>query len=255
VDRTARGTVLTDFGQLFLGHATAALERLDLAVEEVRALARHGVVTLRIGTFPTAGAWVLPRAVAHMQRQTGVRVELLEAEPPTLLSRLGSRELHAALAYFAPGKPPILPDALVSTRLFDDRFLVVLPDSHPAAGLDPVPLEMLADDGWILSHQPDEPSDNALIEAAATVGFVPRPVLRTDDYDVMFGFVAAGVGVALVPDMAIVPRDGVTIRQIGGSQLSRSVQFVTFRKGSPPAVQVLLDSLRAEARDRRSTGT
>ncbi|HVQ18107.1 MAG TPA: LysR family transcriptional regulator, partial [Actinomycetes bacterium] len=132
VERTSRGTVLTDLGQLFLDHADVAVDRLELAVAEVRALARHGVATLRIGTFPTAGAWVLPRAVASMQRQTGVRVELLEAEPPTLLARLAAGELHAALVYFATEEPRVLAPELVSVPLFDDRFLVVLPESHPA---------------------------------------------------------------------------------------------------------------------------
>jgi molybdate transport repressor ModE-like protein len=246
VERTARGTTLTDLGQLFLDHAEVALDRLDLAVTEVAALAKHGVVTLRIGTFPTAGAWVLPRAVAAMQRQTGVRVELLEAEPPTLLARLESRQLHAALAYFAPDQPPVLSDELTAVTLFDDPFLVVLPETHPAAALDPVPLSVLAEDGWIMSHQADEPSDTALIGAAAAVGFIPRPVLRTDDYDVMFGFVAAGVGVALAPEMALVPREGVVVRALGAPLVSRSITFVTFRTGSPPAVAVLLEALRAE---------
>lgn len=104
-----------------------------------------------------------------------------------------------------------------------------------------------------MSHQFDEPSDRALIEAAALVGFVPRPVLRTDDYDVMFGFVAAAVGVALVPEMALVPRDGVVVRRLGGPLVSRSVQFLTFRQGAAPAVAVLLEALRAEARQRRSS--
>ena len=253
VDRSSRGTRLTDLGRLFLDHAEVALDRLDLAVTEVSALAKHGVVTLRIGTFPTAGAWLLPRAVAKTQEQTGVRVELVEAEPPALLARLESRELHAALAYFAPDQPTVLADELVAQHLFDDAFLVVLPESHPAAGVDPVPLGVLAEDGWIMSRQLDEPSDQALIEAARLVGFAPHPVLRTDDYDVIFGFVAAGVGVALVPEMALVPREGVVVRRLGGPIVSRSVQFVTFRREAAPAVAVLLDALRSEARQRQGT--
>jgi len=252
VDRGHRGTTLTDLGQLFLEHVEVAVDRLDLAVAEVNGLARHGVVTLRIGTFPTAGAWILPRAVATTQRETGVRVELVEAEPPILLQRLASHELHVALVYFAPNASPGLPEGLRAARLFDDPFLVVLPEAHPAAALDPVPLGVLADDGWIMSRQVDEPSDLALIDAAEAVGFLPRPVLRTDDYDVMFGFVAAGIGVALAPEMALVPRDGVVVRRLGGPQVSRSVQFVTVDRGVPPAAGVLRAALDAEAAARAS---
>jgi DNA-binding transcriptional LysR family regulator len=250
VDRSARGSTLTDLGLVFLDHVEAVLDRLASAESEVKALARHGVATLRIGTFPTAGAHVLPNAMASVQRGTGVRFELVEAEPPTLLARLAGRELHAALIYDHPEHPMHLVDELLVTTLFDDPFLVVLPSDHPTARHASVPLASLADDGWILSHDLSEPGDQALRAACAAEGFVPRPVLRTDDYDVIFGFVAAGVGIALVPQMALVERPGVVVRPLVDVQFARSVRFATHREGAPPAVGPLLRALRQEARRR-----
>ena len=250
VDRSARGSTLTDLGLVFLDHVEAVLDRLASAESEVKALARHGVATLRIGTFPTAGAHVLPSAMASVQRGTGVRFELVEAEPPTLLARLAGRELHAALIYDHPEHPMHLVDELLVTTLFDDPFLVVLPADHPMARHASVPLASLADDGWILSHDLSEPGDQALRAACAAEGFVPRPVLRTDDYDVIFGFVAAGVGIALVPQMALVERTGVVVRPLVDVQFARSVRFATHREGAPPAVGPLLRALRQEARRR-----
>ena len=250
VDRSARGSTLTDLGLVFLDHVEAVLDRLASAESEVKALARHGVATLRIGTFPTAGAHVLPSAMASVQRGTGVRFELVEAEPPTLLARLAGRELHAALIYDHPEHPMHLVDELLVTTLFDDPFLVVLPADHPMARHASVPLASLADDGWILSHDLSEPGDQALRAACAAEGFVPRPVLRTDDYDVIFGFVAAGVGIALVPQMALVERPGVVVRPLVDVQFARSVRFATHREGAPPAVGPLLRALRQEARRR-----
>jgi len=250
VDRSARGSTLTDLGLVFLDHVEAVLDRLASAESEVKALARHGVATLRIGTFPTAGAHVLPSAMASVQRGTGVRFELVEAEPPTLLARLAGRELHAALIYDHPEHPMHLVDELLVTTLFDDPFLVVLPSDHPMARHASVPLASLADDGWILSHDLSEPGDQALRAACAAEGFVPRPVLRTDDYDVIFGFVAAGVGIALVPQMALVERPGVVVRPLVDVQFARSVRFATHREGAPPAVGPLLRALRQEARRR-----
>ena len=250
VDRSARGSTLTDLGLVFLDHVEAVLDRLAPAESEVKALARHGVATLRIGTFPTAGAHVLPNAMASVQRGTGVRFELVEAEPPTLLARLAGRELHAALIYDHPEHPMHLVDELLVTTLFDDPFLVVLPSDHPTARHASVPLASLADDGWILSHDLSEPGDQALRAACAAEGFVPRPVLRTDDYDVIFGFVAAGVGIALVPQMALVERPGVVVRPLVDVQFARSVRFATHREGAPPAVGPLLRALRQEARRR-----
>lgn len=248
VARTTRGATLTDLGELFLGHSEAVLDRLGSAEAEVKALARYGVATLRIGTFPTAGAHVLPRAVAALQVRTAVRVELHEAEPPELLARLAARELHCALIYDDPDSPVHLVEDLEVVTLFDDPFRVVLPESHPLAERRAVSLPALADEGWILSRDPDEPGDAAMRAACAVEGFAPRPVLRTDDYDVMFGFVAAGVGVALVPRMALVERDGVVVRPLAGPQLRRSVRFVSFGAASPPAVAVLLAALRSGRR-------
>ena len=253
VDRTPRGTQLTDLGLLFLDHAEAVLDRLGSAEQEVRALARHGVATLRVGTFPTAGAHVLPRALAAVQQGTGVRVELLEAEPPTLLARLASRELHCALIYDDPTHPVhLVEDQLVAVTLFEDPFLLVLPAEHPAAASARVDLAGLTDAGWILSRDVNEPGDQALRAQCAARGFTPRSVLRTDDYDVMFGFVAAGVGLALVPRMALVPREGIVVRPLADVDLARSVRFVTHREGAPPAVGPLLSALRREVRGRRS---
>ena len=105
VNRTTRGATLTDLGQLFLSHAEAVLDRLGSAEAEVKALARHGVATLRIGTFPTAGAHVLPRAVAALEVRTGVRVELHEAEPPEP-DRPAARARAALRAHLRrPGRP------------------------------------------------------------------------------------------------------------------------------------------------------
>lgn len=245
VSRTPRGAALTDLGQLFLGHAEAVLDRLGSAEAEVKALARHGVATLRIGTFPTAGAHVLPRAVAALEVRTGVRVELHEAEPPELIDRLLGHELHCALIYDDPDNPVHALEGVEVTALFDDPFRVVLPASHRLAGRRQVAIADLAEDGWMMSRDPEEPGDTALRTACSAEGFAPRPVLRTDDYDVMFGFVAAGVGVALVPQMALVEREGVVVRPLAGTQLRRSIRFAWFGDGSPPAAAHLHAALRA----------
>lgn len=252
VDRTPRGAVLTDLGRLFLGHAEAVLDRLASAESEVRAYARSGVVTLRLGTFPTAGAWLLPRAVAQVQRDTGVRVELLEAETPELLDALRARALHASLVYREPGQDLGLDEGVRYVHLMDDPFELVLPAGHRCARLAAVPIAELADDGWILSRQSDEPSDRALLGAAAAAGFTPRPAMRTDDYDVAFGFVAAGIAVALVPRMAVVDRAGVVVRRLAGPPMVRSVELARFDEGSPAVVDVLESALRRVAAWRAS---
>jgi DNA-binding transcriptional LysR family regulator len=179
-----------------------------------------------------------------VQRRTGVRVELLEAEAPELVTALKSRALHAALVYREPAQHLDLGADYDRTHLLDDPFLVVLPADHRCAGLERVPIADLADDAWVMSHQHDEPSDRALLGAAAAAGFTPRAALRTDDYDVAFGFVAAGVAVALVPRLALVDRPGVVVRALDGPRMVRSVELARPVEGTPPVVDVLLAALR-----------
>lgn len=255
VERGPRGTVLTDLGRLFLGHAEAVLDRLESAEAEVGALARFGVATLRVGTFPTAGATVVPTAVAEVQARTGLRVELTEAETPGLLAALRTRALHAALVYREPGQVLDVPPEHVASHLLDDDFLLVLPADHRCADQVEVPMRDLADDAWVMSHQHDEPSDRALLATAAAAGFTPRPALRTDDYDVAFGFVAAGIAVALVPRMALVDRPGVVVRPLADGRLVRSVELV-HPADAPPAVAALRTALRrAVAAEQARPGT
>jgi DNA-binding transcriptional LysR family regulator len=161
--------------------------------------------------------------------------------------------LHCALVFGDPRVEVIVPEELVVRSLFDDPFRVVLPADHPHASRSSIPLSLLADDGWVLANTPGDPGDLALAAAAASVGFHPRSVLRTDDYDVSFGFVAAGVGIALVPEMAMVDRDDVVVRSVAGLDVRRRVAFVAFRDGRPAVVDALEAALTEEVANRTTS--
>ena len=248
VERGPRGTSLTDIGRVLLSHGEAVLDRLASAEAEVRALAAQGVATLRVGTFPSAGATLLPRALGATQEQTGVRFELREAETPELLDALEEGSLHAALVYSDLIAGLDVPAGWTRTRLMEDPFLLALPKGHPLARAARVRLGELAEEGWILARDPDDPVDRALLGAAARQGFTPRAVLRTDDFQVSFGFVAAGLGIALVPGLALDRPQGVVVREIEDVRLARGIDLVR-REAAPPAVMTLEAELRAVARE------
>ncbi|MFH8680884.1 LysR substrate-binding domain-containing protein [Streptomyces lydicus] len=130
-------------------------------------------------------------------------VTLREGELPALLAALRSRELDLALVFSQPGEPLDLGDEFVVHPLVEDPLLLVLPADHPQAGLAHVPLTALREDGWIMGTTDWDPCDRLLSWACAREGFEPVRVMRTDDYGVLQGFVAAGVGVALVPRLGL----------------------------------------------------
>lgn len=245
VERGARGARLTEVGQLLADHADELIERVAVMEGDVRRRAEHGVSTLRLGTFPSAGSDVAPQAMAHLAAQ-GLHVQLVEAEVPELLRALERREVHAALL-FATGPQQSFPplDGVHVERLFDDEHLVVLPVGHPAAGDGPVTLEQLAGERWIAAPSDDDPSHVALVAACRERGFDPAFAHRIDSFAITQGLVAAGLGVSLVPRLAIVPlRDDVVVRELADVRIVRPVFVAHLATLAPALCQQLLNALR-----------
>lgn len=249
VQRGSRGATLTEVGEALLPHAEAVLGRLQLAEKEVRDLVQRGASTLRIGTFPTAGALLLPPAVRSLHAQ-GVELTLTEGELPLLLDGLRSRELHVALIFSQPGDrlDLDLDDDIDVHPLLDDPLLLVLPVDHPCARLARVPLEALRDETWIVGTTDWDPCDRLLTWACRQVGYEPVHALRTDDYGVIQGFVAAGAGIALLPRLALgTPRDDIAVRQLDGPPLARRIAVATLSSTTARSAGDLLVALRAQA--------
>jgi DNA-binding transcriptional LysR family regulator len=245
--RGPRGATLTELGEALLPHAEAVLERVRLAEREVRDLAERGTTTLRIGTFPTAGALLLPPAVKALHRR-GVHVSLTEGELPDLLRSLRSRELHVALVFSQPGERLDLDDDFALHPLLRDPLLLALPADHRCAGLDEVPLAELREDDWVGAADPRDPCDRVLSWACAREGFEPVHTFRTDDYGVVQGFVAAGTGVALVPRLALgPPRPDLAIRPLRGLPLAREISVAVLRSTAAGSAWDLLRELERQA--------
>ncbi|MBC9718791.1 LysR family transcriptional regulator [Streptomyces sp. TRM66268-LWL] len=247
VQRGPRGAELNELGSSLLPHAEAVLERLRLAEQEIRDLAEQGTHAVHIGTFPTAGALLLPPAVKALL-QAGVRVTLSEGELPMLLKGLRARQLHAALVFSEPGEHLDLDEEFELHALLRDPLQLVLPRNHRFADRDHVPLEELENDDWIGAADPGDPCDRALSRACAKHSFQPVYTLRTDDYAVVQGFVAAGAGIALVPRLALsTPHRGVVLRQLADLPLAREVSVAALRTSAAGSIPTLVEHLRTQA--------
>jgi DNA-binding transcriptional LysR family regulator len=252
VHRSPRGVVLTEVGRLLLPHAEAVLGRVGLAEQEVRALVEQGAATLRVGTFPTAGALLLPPAIRQLA-QKGVKVSLLEGELPTVVEALRTGSLQVALVYSQPGEPLDLGEEFVLHPLLDDPLLLALPAGHPLAGLDSVPLGPLRDEGWIMGTYDWDPCDRVLSRACAHEGFEPVIVMRTDDYEVLKGFVAAGIAVALIPRLVLTGHEAdLAIRPVDGPKLARRIGVAMLRSTVSDSAHALREELLEQAQ--RITG-
>lgn len=197
--RSTRGVEPTEPGRALLAHADAVAARLADARAEVDAFADRAVGRVRVAAFPSGAAVILPPALRRLtDRHPSLRVDLTEAEPPEALDLVRSGDADVALTFsYDPGEE-LGPD-VVATAVGSDATRLVLPRDHPlAGGLDG--LAELADAIWIAGC----PRCRAhLLSATAGAGFTPDIRHTTDDYVLVQSLVAEGLGVALLPETAL----------------------------------------------------
>ncbi|WP_380278812.1 LysR family transcriptional regulator [Kitasatospora purpeofusca] len=286
VVRSGRGMQLSEAGRVLLKHATGILAGLSAAEEEVAAIAGLRAGRVRLVSFPTASSTLVPPAVARLRdSHPGVRVSLVEAEPPESLAMLRGGECEVALAFRYPQAPgSVLAPApapahgtprearaeanleaqqlsagadwsdLVVTPLLDDPLVGLLPAGHRLAGRGgPVELSELAAEQWIAGCPQCR---GHLVELCAGAGFEPRIDFATDDYPAVVGLVAAGLGVAVLPGLALesVRPDGVApvaVHAASGAPAVRQVVALTLPDlAEVPAVALMLERLAGAAAGR-----
>jgi DNA-binding transcriptional LysR family regulator len=245
VQRNARGVRLTDAGQALVRHTEVILSRLADAEAELEAIAGLRSGRLRMAAFPSAGATIMPKAIGRFREQhPGVELTLQPAEPDEVHGLLKAGDCDIALTIDAP---PVVeePDGIDLVHLLDDPMYVCLPASHPRASQARVRLEDLAGDSWILGSTGRCPDSVVFLRACQTAGFDCRIAFHSDDYLAIQGFVAAGVGLALIPDLGLITvRDDVVIRSLSGQVPYRRISAAMLTDGyRSPAALAMLDIL------------
>lgn len=248
-EKAGRGLRPTEAGLLLAERAAAVADQLAEAEAALRALRAGDAGHLRVAAFATAGATLVPRALAEFRSaHPGVALDLSIAETDDALAQLRSAKID--LAVMAEHEP--WPDdrvALSYVRLLDDRYRLVLPRSHPAATRRTVALEDLADEPWIATASARCNCLQTVTTACARAGFTPRFAIEADEFATTIGFVAAGLGVAMVPMLALssLP-DAVVSRRIGGQEPLRHV-YAGFRqeRAAHPLVGAMLAALQVSA--------
>jgi DNA-binding transcriptional LysR family regulator len=245
VDRTARGVRLTPAGELLVEHAEAILGRLAAAESQLEALAELDTGRLRLGTFATAGATLTALAIAAFaEAHPGVELRLVEGRSNETMPLLAAGEIDLAVVTDVAGDPP--PDVQLE-HLMDDPFYLAVPRGHPLAHEPEVRMEDLREETWIEGRH----CADALLTAAHDAGFEPRVAFDAAEWLGKQGLVAAGVGITLIPTLALgTVRDGIVLRSLGADGPRRHVLLATHAWLSPaPAVAPMKAILRRVARE------
>ena len=280
VQRAGRGIRLTDAGRLLAERAVEVIGRLDAAENELAVFAGLRAGRLRLAAFPSALSTIVPAAAAILhERHPSVDLRLTEAEPPEAVRMLRAGYVDVALVFrheaadsgragsrdtlVAPGRASQDDDQVQVTEqddlreqvLLSEAVHLIMPDTTVCGGEPPLApavtelwaadLARLAEYRWIAGC--DRCREHLLLQCASA-GFTPRIAFTTDDFVAAQALVTAGLGVTLLPGLALraARNPGVRTARLRGTR--RCVVDVRYGEPpDPPATAVLLDALRLAA--------
>ncbi|MCL7368122.1 LysR family transcriptional regulator [Streptomyces ardesiacus] len=201
--RTGREMRLTQAGEALVRHAAGIIAGLTAAEEEVAAIAGLRAGRVRLVSFPSGSSTLVPTALAALRAaHPGTRVSLEEAEPPKSVELLREGDCDVALAFRYEGAAGAEEwDDLVVRPLLTDRLVALVPEGHRLARTEgAVAIGELARESWIAGCPRCR---GQLVEVCEGAGFTPRIDFATDDYPAVVGLVGAGLGVAVLPQLAV----------------------------------------------------
>jgi DNA-binding transcriptional LysR family regulator len=250
VVRDRRGVRPTAAGAALVAHAEAIFAQIDAAETEVAAIlgARGG--PLRVASFPSAGATLMPLAIARFRaRHPEVALTLSEGEPEEIAPRLRAGEFDLALLFEFPGVRERPGAGLRTRQLLIDPMHVVLPAAHPLAVKPALTLADLGDQDWVQTSV-SSPCARHVVRSCLAAGFEPKVTFESDDYETIQGLVAAGVGVALIPRLALSHvHPGIVVRALAPQSPARRVVTATTEgPGVAPAAKPMMQVLNEVAR-------
>ncbi|GAB2599621.1 LysR family transcriptional regulator [Pseudactinotalea suaedae] len=234
VDRGVRPLELTEAGAVLARHGAAILTHLDDAQQSLDEIVGRQAGRLRIGSFPTALTSFVPQVLSRLRAVSpDLELTVVDDHMPALLPRLESGELDMAVVYEAAGTPSAITHRLTVVPLFEDPYRALLPVRHRLARTDRrLRLADLKDEPWV-GGRPGSAWYRILLAACRADGFEPRALLSTDDHRAVQAFVAAGLGIGVVPGLAAAQAPaGVTVRDLHPGGPVRRIG-VAHRSGGP----------------------
>lgn len=250
VVRDRQGVRPTAAGATLVEHAEAIFGQIDAAETDLAAVLGVRIGRLRMASFPSAGATLMPLAIARFrERHPDVSLTLAEGEPEEIAPRLRAGEFDLALLFEFPGVRERPGAALRTVGLLEDPMHVALPAPHPLADKPALTLADLRDQDWVQTSE-SSPCARHVVRSCLAAGFEPNVTFESDDYETVQGLVAAGVGVALIPRLALTRvRPGIVVRELSPRSPERKVVAATTTgPGVAPAAKTMIRVLSDVAR-------
>jgi DNA-binding transcriptional LysR family regulator len=243
LSRDPRGVRLTEAGERMAAHTRVVLTVMRAARRELDDLRTATVGRVRLAAFPSATATIVPRLLLRVREQRpGLDVEVLHAEPDEALALITSGDADIAMAFSYPDHASA--PGIMTRPLFSDEVRAVVP-AQPLSET-PFDITQLRDMPWIAGCPRCR---THLVDVCQNAGFTPRIMHATDDYVAAQAMVAAGVGVTLLPALALsaYQHPQVVMHELRPPSARQVSACTVDADPLPPAVALVLDHLTAVA--------
>ena len=247
--RTTRSVEVAPAGEVLLVRAREILAAVDGATEDTRRAARGEFGRLAVGFTGSATYELLPKLADALRRALpGVLLDLRgELLTPAQVASLLDGSLDLGLL-----RPPVRERALAVEVVRREPLVAVLPQAHPLAAADAVPLKELEDEPFVVypSHFRSVVHD-AVEETCEAHGFLPRVALEVSETSTLVSFVAAGLGVSLVPEsVRHMTVHGAVYRPLAGDAATVELAVAWRRDDHTAVTERALEVIRSDLRTR-----
>jgi DNA-binding transcriptional LysR family regulator len=248
LERTSDGPKLTSAGEALMEHGDAVICRLEEAEREIAQIAGLEGGRIRLVSFPTANATLMTPALSlYRHRFPKVELEFNEGEPEEAYPGVKRGDFDVAVVFDYPEFALEFSRDVEAELIYEEPMRVALPVGHPLASAKSVRLADLADEDWHCGALPSS-CRFQILNLCREAGFEPKISFQSEDYAVIKGFVAGGLGVSILPELAG-EHPGMVLRPIRGQKPIRRVWAVTRESDArAPAVEEMLGVLREVCR-------
>jgi LysR family transcriptional activator of glutamate synthase operon len=229
-----RNVQLTPVGQLFLRRAESLLTDVDRAVMEIHEFLDPEAGEIRLGFPHSLGIHLIPRAVAAFRKlHPNVKFRFRQGSYLSLIRDVLEGEVD--LAFTSPF--PERTEQVVGEVVLTEELFAILPENHPLALESAIDLSQLKDEQFVL-FSPGYSLRSLVWEACREAGFTPRVAFESEETDTIRGLVAAGMGVSLLPEMALYHTNSMmpAIVKISRPHVTRTIGLIRRGKDKLPAV-------------------
>lgn len=235
-----RNVQLTPVGQLFLRRAESLLTDLDRAVMEIQEFLDPEAGEIRLGFPHSLGIHLIPRAVAAFRKlHPNVKFRFRQGMFPSLIRDV--LEAEADLAFISPY--PEKHEQVAGEVILTEELFAILPENHPLASEVSIDLAQLKEDSFVL-FSPGYSLRSLVWDACREAGFTPRIAFEGEETDTIRGLVAAGMGVSLLPEMALSHNNSLmpAVVKVSHPHVTRTIGLIRRKGDKLPAVVQMFHS-------------